>query len=61
VQYKYKAYPALRQLEVLKGLGDNAVVASVCTRNVTRPNLPDYGYRPVVGALVEAFAPRFER
>ena len=53
-----KAYPGLRQLEVLKGFGDvnptnNSVVASICARNVTEPSSGDFGYRPAVRALVE--------
>ncbi len=52
VQYRAKAYPATRQLEVLRGIGDNAIVSSICARNVTDPSRPDYGYRPALGAIL---------
>lgn len=53
VQYWDRAYPGARQLEVLKGYGDNAVVASICPRNMAQPALPDFGYRPAMGDLLE--------
>jgi hypothetical protein len=53
-----KAYPSLRELEVLQRLGDQAVVASVCAKKVipngTPATDPDYGYNPAITALVEA-------
>jgi hypothetical protein len=59
VQTHAKAYPGVRQLQVLKGLGDNAVVASICPKNVTALDGasadPDYGYNPAVNALVGRF------
>jgi len=61
-----KAYPGLRHLQVLKGIGeasvsvDNAVVASICPK-ITDPGNPAFGYNPAVDALVdrmrEAFTP----
>jgi hypothetical protein len=55
-QYWAKAYPASRELEVLKGFGEkssNSIVASICARNVVRPEEPDFGYRPAVAAIIE--------
>jgi hypothetical protein len=52
-QYWGKATPGLRQLQVLKDLGENAVVSSVCARNTSDPSGDDYGYRPAIGALLE--------
>jgi hypothetical protein len=53
-----KAYPSLRELEVLQGLGDQAVVASICAKKVipdgTPATDPDYGYNPAITALIEA-------
>ena len=57
-QYWAAAYPGLRQLEVLQAQGDNAVVASICARNVTDPNASDFGYRPALDAIVERLAAR---
>jgi len=60
VQRYAKAYPAPRMLEVLRGVScpgdgvctDQAVVASICPRQLLDPSAPDYGYRPVVRALL---------
>ncbi|HVU04878.1 MAG TPA: hypothetical protein VHE30_24175 [Polyangiaceae bacterium] len=58
-QYYAKAYPGLRELSVLQDFGDNAIVASICARNLEKPSDPntpvaqDYGYRPAVDALVD--------
>ena len=52
-----KAYPSLRELEVLRGVGDNAVVASICAKNVAPMGKPandsSYGYNPAMSALME--------
>ncbi|HVY45847.1 MAG TPA: hypothetical protein VHB21_08210 [Minicystis sp.] len=58
VLYRAKAYPGLRQLEVLKGLGDQGVVASICPAELGDANEPDYGYEPAVGAIVERLKAR---
>ncbi|HSC89577.1 MAG TPA: hypothetical protein VLC09_19980 [Polyangiaceae bacterium] len=51
-QYWGKAYPGLRILEVLKGFGDNSIVASICPK-VSDPQAEDFGYNPAVGAIVD--------
>jgi hypothetical protein len=57
-----KAYPGLRELEVLKGVGANAVVTSICPKNVmpvvgsTPTTDVDYGYNPAMAALVAKLA-----
>jgi len=48
-----KAYPSLRQLELMKQLGDRAAVASICPRNNTDNSRADYGYRPAVRAIMQ--------
>ncbi len=54
VQNYAKAYPGLRQLEVLRDFGENSIVASICPKNATGdPNDPYYGYSPAVGAIVD--------
>ncbi len=59
VQTHGKAYPALRQLEVLKGLDEHGVVASICPKNTVAdgdPSTdPDYGYNPAVAAMLHRF------
>ena len=65
-QYFAKAYPGPRMLEVLHGVAcppdpetglpgtctDQAVVSSICPRQVTDSAKLDYGYRPVIRALL---------
>ncbi len=57
IQVRAKGYPGLRELAVLKGIGSQAVVASVCAAQVTSPLQPDYGYRPAMAAITAALAP----
>lgn len=52
-QVKAKAYPGRRQLAVLKGVRDQAIVASVCPEQVKDTNQSSYGYRPAVAAIVD--------
>jgi hypothetical protein len=52
-----KAYPGVRHLQVLKGFGDNAIVASICPKNVdaqggSAASDANYGYNPAVGAII---------
>jgi len=47
-----KAYPGVRELQVLKDFGDNSIVASICARNLMK-DAQDYGYRPAVDAIVD--------
>ena len=51
-QYFGKAYPGLRPLEVLRGIGDSAIVASICPKVLTEGQ-PGYGYEPAVDAIVD--------
>jgi hypothetical protein len=51
-QYFGKAYPGLRPLEVLKGIGDSAIVASICPK-VLAEDQPGYGYEPAVDAIID--------
>lgn len=48
-----KAYPSLRQLQVLNLFGANSIVASICPKQLSNPNAADYGYNPAVAAIVE--------
>lgn len=51
-QYFGKAYPGQRPLEVLRGIGESAIVASICPKVLTQGQ-PGYGYEPAVDAIVE--------
>jgi hypothetical protein len=55
-----KAYPSLRELEVLKNFGSNAVVASVCPKNLKTPDAQDYGYRPAIDAVLASVGGAFQ-
>jgi len=52
-QFRAKAYPGRRQLATLKGLGSQAIVASICPSNTVNPIASDYGYRPAIAAIVD--------
>jgi len=53
LQHWAKAYPSGRELEVLKGLGDNGILTSICARNLHDDTASDFGYRPAMAALLE--------
>jgi hypothetical protein len=48
-----KAYPSLRQLQVLHDYGTNSIVASICPKETSDQGARDFGYRPAVGAIVD--------
>jgi hypothetical protein len=61
MQYWAKAYPGVRQLQVLHDFGPNSIVASICARNVdiaTRDTRADFGYRPAIDTIVERLKER---
>jgi hypothetical protein len=52
-QVRAKAYPGTRILQVLKGLDPNqAIVASICPKQVLDSGAKDYGYTPAIQALL---------
>ncbi len=57
VQYRAKAYPSPRILNVFKKIPSQSVVTSICAPQVTDPTRADYGYRQVITALVERIRP----
>ncbi len=52
VQTRAKGYPGTRELQVLQGLGEQAIVASICPSNVMNMAAADFGYRPAIAALI---------
>ncbi|WP_437995585.1 hypothetical protein WMF26_30525 [Sorangium sp. So ce185] len=54
-QIKAKAYPGIRELRVLKSLGDQAIAGSICPAQTNDPDseLGDFGYTPVIRAVLE--------
>ncbi len=53
IQTGAKAYPGLRMLQVLKRVGDQGIVGSICPEQQSDPSLFNFGYRPAIGAIVE--------
>jgi hypothetical protein len=53
-----KAYPGLRHLELMQSLGPNAVVASICARNVDDESASDFGFRPAIASALEQWKAR---
>jgi hypothetical protein len=56
VQFYEKAYPGTRQLEVLKGIGKQGLVTSICPKNLAAEAAeavddPNYGYNPVARGI----------
>jgi hypothetical protein len=52
VQYRAKAYPGTRIMQLVRDMGKQAVLGSICPRNPKDPSLQDYGYRPPIRALL---------
>jgi len=57
-QYRAKAYPGLRQLELIRALGSQGVVGSICPAQTAQPTTLDFGYVPTVRTLVESLQGR---
>jgi hypothetical protein len=53
LQVRAKAYPGLRELSVLKDLGTQGIVASVCPAQIATPDKADFGYRPAIAAIID--------
>lgn len=52
-QVKAKAYPTVREFQVVRALGEQGIAASLCPIQLTNPSAPDYGYKPAVAAIVD--------
>jgi hypothetical protein len=57
MQVRAKAYPSLRQLAVLKGLGEQGTVGSVCPAQHSNPAGADYGYRQAIEPILDRLKP----
>ena len=58
VQIRGKAYPTRRELMVARELGEHAIVASLCPKQLTAPESDDYGYRPAVRSITQRLEDR---
>ncbi len=55
LQVRAKGYPGTRPLAVLRDMGEQGIVASVCPSKIEAVDLdkPDFGYRPAIGAIID--------
>ena len=51
-QHFVAAYPGIRHLQVMRGIGDQAVVGSICAAQQVDPAAPS-GFQPTVDALIQ--------
>ncbi len=58
LQTHAKAYPGKRFLSVIRSLGAQGVVGSVCPKQLFNPDAPDFGYRPAMQAVLERMKTR---
>ncbi len=56
-QFRAKAYPGVRYLQVVKARGPQGVAGSICPAQVNDQQELDFGYIPLVRTLIEAVAP----
>ncbi|MFS8065173.1 MAG: hypothetical protein ACMG6S_02255, partial [Byssovorax sp.] len=52
LQVRAKAYPGQREISLLKSVGAQGVVASICPSQIGDATKADYAYRPAVTALI---------
>lgn len=52
-QIRAKAYPTVREFQVVRALGDQGIAASLCPIQLDDPSKGDYGYRPAVAAIID--------
>jgi len=60
LQVAAKAYPSPRTMQVVKSLGEQGILTSICPSEVGDASRPDYAYRPVVQAVFERIAGHVE-
>ena len=58
VQRFSKGLPGTRQISVLRDLGAQGVLASICAQTALDAEQPTFGYKPAVDAVLRALRPR---
>lgn len=58
LQTRAKVNPSVRQLSVLKSLGPQSVLGSMCAAQTFNPGAADYGYRPSMRSILDWFSHR---
>ncbi len=56
IQYRAKAYPGIRHLQVAKAIGNQGVIGSICPAQLYNEGALDFGYRPTVRTLISSVA-----
>ena len=56
-QRRARATPATRQLQLVRALGGQGALASICAAEVNNPDLDSHGYKPAVDAMLRALRP----
>jgi hypothetical protein len=57
LQARAKGYPGIRQLQLVKALGTQGILGSICPAQLTDLTAADFGYRPAIGALIDRLKP----
>jgi hypothetical protein len=52
-QVRAKGYPGIRQLSLIKALGTQGIVGSICPKQLSDVNSADFGYRPAIGSIID--------
>lgn len=52
-QVRAKAYPGIRELALIKELGPQGIVGSICPKQLNNQAAADFGYRPAIGSIIE--------
>jgi hypothetical protein len=60
-QIRAKAFPTVREFQVVRDLGDQGIAASLCPQETGNPASPTYGYNPAVKAIVDRLANAISR
>ncbi|APR83807.1 Hypothetical protein A7982_09156 [Minicystis rosea] len=52
-QVRAKAYPGIRELQLVKKLGAQGIVGSICPAQLDNQDAADFGYRPAIGSIID--------
>ncbi|HSO00719.1 MAG TPA: hypothetical protein VLS89_20645 [Candidatus Nanopelagicales bacterium] len=61
LQTRAKAYPGLRELALIRGIGSQGIVGSVCPAQLDDEERPDFGYRPAIEAILDRLTSTADR
>jgi hypothetical protein len=53
LQTHAKAYPGIRELQLIQKLGSQGIVGSICPAQLNDLTRDDFGYRPAIGAIID--------